>query len=400
MLKKTAFAFLALNSVLPAAFAQSNVTLYGIVDAGLGYTSGQRVAQSTGAAGKPVVYTNASSYAFASGTWSGDRWGLKGNEDLGGGLAAIFQLENGFNIGTGQLGQGSREFGRQAWMGLSSTKYGKVTLGRQYDPIVDFVGSLSAGNFLTGMGAHPGDLDNIDNQSRENNSIKYTSPSFSGLQFGALYGFGGQAGSIKNQSTWSLGGQYANGPFSIGAAYMQANNTYGANGGAWTGSYDGTFSSSINEGFASARNQQIIAAASTYQIGLVTLGLSYSNTQYTAGNFSVFKGTETFNSAGLTVSYQATPALRVAAGYDYTSGSSINGASAPKYNQFNLASFYNLSKRTSLYALVGYQKASGKTLDPYGNTVNATASVGDVGNGISSASNTQTLVRVGIRQTF
>jgi predicted porin len=400
MMKKTAFAFLALNSVFPAAFAQGSVTLYGIVDAGLGYTSGQRVAQSTGAVGKPIVYENASNYSFASGTWSGDRWGLKGKEELGDGLAAIFQLENGFNIGTGQLGQGSREFGRQAWMGLSSTKFGKVTLGRQYDPIVDFVGPISAGNFLTGMGAHPGDLDNIDNQARENNSIKYTSPSFSGLQLGALYGFGNQAGSVKNQSTWSLGGQYANGPLAIGAAYMQANNTYGANSGAWTGSYDGTFSSSINEGFASARNQQIIAAASTYQIGLVTLGLSYSNTQYTAGSFSLFKGKETFNSAGLTVSYQATPTVRVAAGYDYTRGSSIDGASAPKYNQFNLASFYSFSKRTSLYALVGYQKASGKTLDAYGNTVNATASVGDVGNGISSATNTQTLVRVGIRQTF
>jgi predicted porin len=400
MMKKTAFAFLALNSVFPAAFAQGSVTLYGIVDAGLGYTSGQRVAQSTGAAGKPIVYANASNYSFASGTWSGDRWGLKGKEELGDGLAAIFQLENGFNIGTGQLGQGSREFGRQAWMGLSSTKFGKVTLGRQYDPIVDFVGPISAGNFLTGMGAHPGDLDNIDNQARENNSIKYTSPSFSGLQLGALYGFGNQAGSVKNQSTWSLGGQYANGSLAIGAAYMQANNTYGANSGAWTGSYDGTFSSSINEGFASARNQQIIAAASTYQIGLVTLGLSYSNTQYTAGSFSLFKGKETFNSAGLTVSYQATPTVRVAAGYDYTRGSSIDGASAPKYNQFNLASFYSFSKRTSLYALVGYQKASGKTLDAYGNTVNATASVGDVGNGISSATNTQTLVRVGIRQTF
>jgi predicted porin len=399
-MKKTILAFLALNGICSAAFAQSSVTLYGIVDAGLGYTSGQRVAQSSGAAGKPVNYKNASNYGFASGTWSGDRWGLKGTEDLGGGLAAVFQLENGFNIGTGQLGQGGREFGRQAWMGLSSKQYGKVTLGRQYDPIVDFVGAISAGNFLTGMGAHPGDLDNIDNQARENNSIKYTSPSFSGLQLGALYGFGNQAGSIKNQSTWSLGGQYVRGPLAVAAAYMQANNTYGTTGGTWTGAYDGTFSSSINEGFASAKNQQIIAAASTYQIGLVTLGLSYSNTQYTAGSFSLFKGKETFNSAGLTVSYQATPAVRLAAGYDYTRGSSINGASAPKYNQFNLASFYSFSKRTSLYALVGYQKASGKTLDAFGNSVDATASVGDVGNGISSATNSQTLVRVGIRQTF
>lgn len=196
------------------------------------------------------------------------------------------------------------------------------------------------------------------------------------------------------------GGQYTNGPFAIGAAYMQANNTYGANGGAWTGAYDGTFASSINEGFASARNQQIIAAASTYQIGPVTLGVSYSNTQYTPGSFSLFTAKETFNSAGLTVAYQATSALRLAAGYDYTQGSSINGGSAPKYNQFNFASYYFLSKRTALYGLVGYQKASGKTLDAFGNVVNATASVGDVGNGISSASNAQTLVRVGIRQTF
>jgi predicted porin len=400
MMKKTTVTLLAMSSLSLTAHAQSSVTLYGIVDAGLGYTSGQRVLQTKGAAGKPAVYSNGSSYGFASGTWSGDRWGLKGNEDLGDGLSAVFQLENGFNIGTGQLGQGGREFGRQAWMGLSSTKLGKLTLGRQYDPIVDFVGSISAGTFLTGMGAHPGDLDNIDNQARESNSIKYTSPVFSGLQFGALYGFGGQAGSVKNQSTWSLGGQYTHGPFAIGAAYMQANNAYGANGGAWTGAYDGTFASSINEGFASAKNQQIIAAASTYQIGSVTLGVSYSNTQYQAGSFSLFSGKETFNSAGATVSWQATSALRIAAGYDYTQGSSIKGESAPKYNQFNLASYYFLSKRTALYGLVGYQKASGKTLDAFGNTVNATASVGDVGNGISSANNVQTLVRVGIRQTF
>lgn len=400
MMKKTTVTLLAMSSLSLTAHAQSSVTLYGIVDAGLGYTSGQRVLQTKGAAGKPAVYSNGSSYGFASGTWSGDRWGLKGNEDLGDGLSAVFQLENGFNIGTGQLGQGGREFGRQAWMGLSSTKLGKLTLGRQYDPIVDFIGSISAGTFLTGMGAHPGDLDNIDNQARESNSIKYTSPVFSGLQFGALYGFGGQAGSVKNQSTWSLGGQYTHGPFAIGAAYMQANNAYGANGGAWTGAYDGTFASSINEGVASAKNQQIIAAASTYQIGSVTLGVSYSNTQYQAGSFSLFSGKETFNSAGATVSWQATSALRIAAGYDYTQGSSIKGESAPKYNQFNLASYYFLSKRTALYGLVGYQKASGKTLDAFGNTVNATASVGDVGNGISSANNVQTLVRVGIRQTF
>ena len=398
-MKKSLFAVVALNAVCAAAHAQGSVTLYGIVDAGLGYTSNQAVVATAGKAGTPAVLVGKSAYSFASGTWSGSRWGLKGKEELGDGLAAIFQLENGFNIGTGQLGQGSREFGRQAFMGLKSTKFGTVTMGRQYDPIVDFVGSIGPSSFLTGMGAHPGDLDNIDNQSRENNSVKYTSPSFGGLTLGALYGFGNQAGSAKNQSTWSLGGQYVNGPFAIGAAYLLANNAYGSASG-WTGAYDGTFASSINQGFASAQYQRIIAAASTYTIGSVTLGVSYGNTQFKAGSVSLFQGKETFNSAGLTASWQATPALRVAAGYDYTAGSAVAGQSGPKYNQFNLSSYYSLSKRTALYGLVGYQKASGKTLDQYGNVVNATASIGDVANGISSAGNSQTLVRLGVRHTF
>ncbi|QDW52177.1 porin [Burkholderia sp. KBS0801] len=399
-MKKLTMIVCAAGCVSVTAHAQGTVTLYGIVDAGLGYTSNQRVATNKGALGTPVAYRGASSYSFASGTWSGSRWGLKGKEDLGDGLAAIFQLENGFNIGNGQLGQGGRMFGRQAWMGLSSTRFGTLTMGRQYDPIVDFVGTIGPGSFLTGMGAHPGDLDNIDNQARENNSVKYVSPKFAGFTFGALYGFGNQAGSAKNQNTWSVGGQYVNGPFALGAAYLYATNAFGANAGAWTGSYDGTFASSINEGFASSKSMQIVAAASTYQIGAVTLGLSYSNTQYRAGAFSTFRGTANYNSAGGTVSWQASPTLRVAAGYDFTRGSSIGGQSAPKYHQLNLASYYNLSKRTALYGLVGYQKASGKTLDAFGNVVDATASVGDVGNGISSAGDTQTLVRIGVRHTF
>lgn len=399
-MKKSLFAVVALNGICAAAHAQGSVTLYGIVDAGVGYTSNQAVVSTAGKAGTPAVLVGKSNYVFTSGTWSGSRWGLKGKEELGDDLAAIFQLENGFNIGNGTLGQGSREFGRQAFMGLTSTKFGTLTMGRQYDPIVDFVGSIGPSSFLTGMGAHPGDLDNIDNQSRENNSFKYTSPSFGGLTLGALYGFGNQAGSVKNQSTWSLGGQFVRGPFAIGAAYLVANNTYGSTGGAWTGAYDGTFASSINQGFATAQYVRIIATSTKYTIGSVTLGASYSNTQYKGGSFSLFQGKETFNSAGLTASWQATPALRVAAGYDYTAGSAIQGQSGPKYNQFNLSSFFNLSKRTAFYALVGYQKASGKTLDQFGNVVNATASIGDVGNGISSAGNTQTLVRVGVRHTF
>lgn len=122
--------------------------------------------------------------------------------------------------------------------------------------------------------------------------------------------------------------------------------------------------------------------------------------QYTPGALSTFASSFTFNSVGATVAYQLTPAVRLAAAYNFTQGSDVKGTSGPKYHQVNLATYYALSKRTSLYGLVGYQKASGSTLDTFGNAVAATASVGDVGNGISSATSTQTIVRIGIRQTF
>ncbi|RKF50121.1 porin [Paraburkholderia fungorum] len=384
----------------PSAYAESSVTLFGVVDAGLGYSSNLASVLSAGQRGVPAVYSGKPAFIFTSGTSLGSRWGLTGREDLGQGLSAVFWLQNGFDVGTGKLNQGGREFGMQSWVGLDSTRYGKLTLGRQYDPIVDFVGSIGPSSFLTGMAAHPGDLDNIDNQSRESNSIKYTTPNFSGFQFGALYGFGGQAGSVISQSTWSLGGKYVRGPIAIGAAYLLAHNSNAINGSGWNNAYDGTFSSSINVGFQSAKTMQIVAAALSYQLSAVTLGVSYSNTEYQAGNFSLFKNNVDFNSGGITAVWQISPALRVGTGYSYTRGNSIAASRAPSYSQVNLSSFYSLSKRTLLYGLIGYQRANGNTLDAYGNIVPATASIGDVSNGSSSAGPTQVLVRVGMRQMF
>src|SRR4029078_6532063 len=88
---------LAMLGAAGAAQAQSSVTLYGVVDAGLGYVSNAN-------------QNGDSRWGMINGNLSGDRWGWKGTEDLGGGLKAIFQLENGFDVGTGQLNQGGREF--------------------------------------------------------------------------------------------------------------------------------------------------------------------------------------------------------------------------------------------------------------------------------------------------
>ncbi len=76
---------------------------------------------------------------MASGFAQGSRWGLKGTEDLGGGLKALFQLENGFNASNGKAAQGGLMFGRQAYVGLSDNQWGSVTLGRQYDSVIDYL---------------------------------------------------------------------------------------------------------------------------------------------------------------------------------------------------------------------------------------------------------------------
>ena len=150
---------LALLGAAGAAQAQNSVTLYGVIDAGIGYVHNAQ--------------GNEKLVGMINGNLSGDRWGLKGQEDLGGGLKAIFQLESGFHVGTGRLGQGGREFGRQAFVGLTADQYGTVTIGRQYDPLVDMVQGITADNYFGSAFATPGDVDNYDNSLRTSNAVKY-----------------------------------------------------------------------------------------------------------------------------------------------------------------------------------------------------------------------------------
>src|ERR1700730_16325238 len=115
-MKKTLLALAVLGAFAGAASAQTNVTVYGIVDAGVQYKND----------GNPAGKT----LSLQSGIQNGSRLGFKGTEDLGGGLSAIFTFENGFNVDDGTLGQGNRLFGRQAWVGLNGG-FGTVKLGRQ-----------------------------------------------------------------------------------------------------------------------------------------------------------------------------------------------------------------------------------------------------------------------------
>ena len=214
----------ALAATAGTAHAQSSVTLYGVIDAGISYVNHSKTAN--GGTGKLFKYDD--------GVAQGSRWGLRGTEDLGGGLKAIFVLENGFNSGNGTIGQGGAIFGRQAYVGLSQSQYGTVTFGRQYSFSTDILGSnySTGGNTVAGNYAyHVNDLDQLTS-SRINNAVKFQSANYSGFTFGALYGFSnstdfagapatttGTTTTAGSSRAYSFGLNYANGPFSLGAAY-------------------------------------------------------------------------------------------------------------------------------------------------------------------------------------
>ncbi|MFD1559590.1 porin [Paraburkholderia silviterrae] len=390
-MKKSLLALAALSVFAGVAHAQSSVTLYGIIDEDVNIT--------TNSGGKHL-------YNLSSGAMQGTRWGVRGTEDLGGGLKAIFVLENGFDPTTGKLGQGGLEFGRQAYVGLSS-QFGTVTLGRQYDSVVDYVGPLEAGDQWGGyISAHPGDVDNFNNSYRTNNTVKYTSANYGGLTLGGTYSFGGVAGNFSQNQIWSLGAGYTNGPLVLGVGYLNArtpsspNGLFG-NGTTATGTLPVT--TPVYAGFQSANTYQVIGTGGAYTFGAATIGATYSNIKFMdlgSNGASAFQrgDTATFNNAEINFRYQLTPALLLGTAFDYTKGSEVaeaNGKSnaGAKYYQFSAGADYFLSKRTDLYLIGVYQKASGT------DSTNHSA-VAAITNLAPSANDRQFTARVGIRLKF
>jgi len=200
-------------------FAQSGVTLYGLLDAGVSRVSNQNGGSLT---------------KLDDGVYTPSLLGFRGNEDLGGGLQALFLLETQIELGTGGIIPNTSMFWRQSYVGLSSPTLGKLTLGNQFDfmwdnlaPMLNDPAVLAGGlyNFSGGPFAKLGiprnptgglDWDRTAG-ARAANTVKYHSPSFGGFSFGGLYGFGEGQG----DRTVSAGARYDQGPLGIGAAYTE-----------------------------------------------------------------------------------------------------------------------------------------------------------------------------------
>ncbi|HKR38832.1 MAG TPA: porin [Paraburkholderia sp.] len=377
-MKKSALSvvILSFSGFSTHVFAQNSVTLYGLIDAGMQYT------HNSGGQSSQISMT--------SGNLSGSRWGLKGSEDLGGGLTTVFTLESGFNVETGKSGQGTRLFGRQAFVGLQDSRFGTLTAGRQYDPLTDIVQPIQGDNFLGGMFSTPGDVDNADNTARFNSAVKWASPSWAGLKTEWMYTFGGIAGSQGSGQTWSGAVSYGQGPLGLAAGFMHIDNGNTVLSTRGTTTADSLFTTSVNDAYSSARSINIARLGGNYAIGSVTLGGYYSFAQYVPDASSSFTTAQKYNTGSVYALWQLSPSLTTEIGYTYMKSS---GDSSAKYNQFALGADYVISKRTDFYAVGGYGHASGENGE---GTAQAVIGSTEIDSGKSS----QAILMIGMRHRF
>jgi predicted porin len=324
----------AVALVSSAASAQSSVTLYGELDAGLAYVNN--------------VADNAQ-YRLTSGLIDGSYWGLQGSEDLGGGAKAIFRLERGYSVATGE-GFNDHPF----YVGLGTDTLGTLTFGHQYDSIHDYFApfTLTGGTGGTAF-AHPFDNDNANNSFLAANSVKYTSENYGGFSFGGMYAFSNAAGQFANNRAYSVGANYSNGPFNAGAAYLHNN----GRGNTTTGAYDSlTLPGADSTVFAAnVERQNTFGVGASFAIGDFTLAGAFSrsiNSGVTNADTGEAAGSIAFSNYEVNGIYQLTPAIQLAGNYVYTNGGGAH------WHQGAIQADYLLSKRTDIYLESLYQRSS------------------------------------------
>jgi general bacterial porin, GBP family len=365
-----------------SAHAQSSVTLYGLIDAGIMYTNNV----SSGGSHGPL-------WQATSGEINGSRFGFRGQEDLGGGYNSFFDLENGFNVQNGKLGQDNRLFGRSAFVGIGGVNTGSISLGRQYDSIVDYLRPLTAqaDTFGSTGFSHPFDNDNLVHSFAFNNAVKYASPDLSGLVFGGAYAFSNTTEFAANRA-YSAGARYVNGPFAVAAGYMQIN---GSNSTNTTGAVDTAESSyEAKAGFQlGAQTQRTFGGAATYDVGIARLGLAYTQSAFEGSDsFGSANGTVRFNNYEANAMFTVTPRISIGVTYTYTDGSVSDTktyGTSPHWQSADFQTVYSLSKHTDFYFESMFQKVSGH---------NYVAFIDGAGG--PSSTQTQVAATIGMRTRF
>lgn len=300
------------------AFAQSSVTLYGIADIHLDSR------KSPGVSGRMTKIDSSGIYE--------SRFGFKGSEDLGGGLKANFQLEQGFALDTGTASTG-QAFSRQSWVGVSGA-YGDFRAGKTWSAFDDISGATQATKNSV-FAPNAGVWLTTSYKDNPNNGLYYASPSFGGFSGVVSYGFGeNKAAGVGAGSVVSMHLKYAAGPVYAGVAQQN------------------------EEATAASAPIKFTRVNGSYDLGPVKLLASYGRVS------SNDKSTKEWQ---LGVDVPVSSALMISGGVARSSGGitgftpdasyigktvNVTGAGAPDVERtgFGVMAFYSLSKRTTVYS--------------------------------------------------
>ena len=314
-MQKKLIALAVIGLMSGAAFAADNndVTLYGKIDLGLVHDSG--AINNSAATG--------SSTRLSSGVTGGSRIGIKGTEDLGGGLKTSFDAETGFcadanNNPDGAYCTGGNFMGRQAWLNLSGN-FGTISAGRQYTPGFLLINEFDP--FGTGTAGQINNLFNPD-LVRANNSVAYVTPSMGGFSGVYAHAFGEVTNNSKSNAGDTIGVNYANGPLALGATYLTVNDPAGNSG---------DFLKNTNLG-------------ASYDFGMAKLMGAYQTTKSSPNGIAV---TDANNwELGVTVPMGGGVGSYLAASYvDHNDKMAANMDAT----QVGIGYFYGLSKMTQIY---------------------------------------------------
>jgi predicted porin len=343
-----------------SAYAQSSVTLYGLVDTTVRYLTNADA-------------NNNNQVAMGEGVETPSRFGLKGSEDLGGGLSAVFKLENQFQLWSGKLDNSSNQlFQRNAWVGISSSQYGTVTLGRQQTPFFEQMGNtfdpLTVADFWQDSWAY----NPVGPFLFTNSSVKY-SGTFGGLNVEGMYGFGGVPGATGENAMYAFTAEYGIGPLSADVGFQQ-NDVSGKKFNIVNVSAVYSFTPALRllAGWLHSQDQSGTVDLAEQQSGAPTLpGVSPNRID---DNFYV----------GSTWQVTAPLALTAAGYYGHARNAALldGGLGVGINYSATLLAEYSLSKRTEVYGTVDFTRGTGAYLADY------------------PGRNNQTGVAVGLRNIF
>ena len=314
-------------AALPVAHAMADVTIYGTIEADVEsnktYANGVKDVN-----GKPKTVTRVDD--------TGSLIGFKGNEDLGNGLKAIWQVEQGLSIDGTTVNASNTFATRDSFVGLQGA-FGKVRIGKLSTFLNSDAGAPDA--WIYGNKGVNGQSYSSINvlDGRVNNAIRYDIPEFvAGLSGAVVYGVD-ESNATNKQNTFSFGTTYTNSGYFGTFGYQRYNNNFDGNkaGNYWR----------LEAGY-NANN--ILAAAYFGKSNLST------STDSTLSSFTALTGDLKKKEAGLTLGYTI-GAITPRFSYGRVWGASVEGTDVKGHlNQYVLGADYALSKRTTAYASYGY----------------------------------------------